>query len=458
MTQQSNLLSDLSSPAKLGLFSGIVLILILALSAYFWLNKTQYEYVLSEAPEEDIARAVQELHSRNIPFRITQDGLSLQVTEANSSNARMALADLGLPFDNTVGLEMFETSDFGVTEFAQRINYKRALEGELTRTISAMHEVRYARVHLVLPEKALLKSNNVDPTAAITLFLRKGTMLTASQIDGIQSLIVASVPGLEKESVTILNQSGQQLTSALIGALGKVDGVQQSVEQDLKVKVEDLLAQRFYSDQYRVTVNAEIQRNDVHRVEETPVALLNGKTAVTHRLNSKNYTGEDVQPSTTTEETFQYGLIREETTMPGGSVTRLSIAVWLTADISAEEQTSIEEILKVSVGADIERGDRVVLLVSDEIIEETLQELVVNEDRSQATPVAEKYTYREIDAFEQWLEKFSLSITGILVSMALIVLFLFSCVILLINEVRKSRLTKDQRQLLLKNLRALTND
>ncbi|WP_428243656.1 flagellar basal-body MS-ring/collar protein FliF [Gynuella sp.] len=457
-TPKQTLFSDLSSTAKISLAAGVVLILALAAGLYWWSVQTQYQVVLQNAQKEDIARAEQELSTHQIPFQITEDGLSLSVADQYASQARIILADLGLPFDNTVGLEMFATSDFGVTEFAQQINYKRALEGELTRTISAMHEVRYARVHLVLPEKGLLKSDHIPSSAAVTLFLRNGVSLSTDQVTGIQRLVVASVPGMKADHVTILDQQGNTLShDSNDSPAVKIDNEQADLEARLQQKVADILLQQFSAQAFKVTVNAEIERHATHRVEERPVIGADGKGALTRKISSTEYPNKSSKPTQHSEESYEYGLIREETDIPGGSLSRLSVAVWLSADLSAEQKNDLEALIQIAVGADPQRGDRVALMVSAPVAVEPapaatseLPAMDMTGSDSSPVPTAVKTTTQP---------DFYIPIGGITVNALYIVAgllgLLIICILIVIKlmwDMRKMRLTRQQREVLLNQL------
>lgn len=450
----------MTTGAKASLAAGVLIIIAAAVALYLWTTRARFEVVLHEAQRSGIARAEQELSASNIPFKESEDGLSLLVAEENSAKARIILADLGLPFENTVGLEMFETSDFGVTEFAQQINFKRALEGELTRTISAMHEVRYARVHLVLPEKGLLKQDNVPASAAVTMFLRNGLKMSPEQIEGIQRLIVASVPELKIENVTILDQRGNTLSVGSDQSPSrKVSSEQSRIEERLRNKIQNMLAQQFSPDAFNVSVSAEINRQAMRRVEERPVMAIEGRGALTHKTQSTEYLDENSKPTTRIEENFEYGVIREETDIPEGSVTRLSVAVWLSASLTLEQQQELKELIRTVAGA-IDERDIITLMVTPSVSGDVsvsnttefsmpeplpIQRSAENTPgQSESVPVGLPYVVE--------IRGFGINLLYVFSTMAFLLVIALLVIAKLLFDMRRMRLTKGQRDVLLSQL------
>ena len=161
---------------------------------------------------QDAATIVAELDKLKVPYRLGADETTVLVEESQVHATRLKLMGKGVNLRGGVGFEIFNTTDFGVTEFAQKINYQRALQGELARTIMSLDAVKSARVHLVMPDSGLFRRTNQKPKASIALALRDGRSLQSEQVQGIQRLVAASVPQIDASAVTVLDQRGVTLS------------------------------------------------------------------------------------------------------------------------------------------------------------------------------------------------------------------------------------------------------
>src|SRR5436853_6402482 len=166
--------------------------------------------LFTDLSPEDSAGIVKDLERQAIPFELRNDGAVIMVPKDRVTRLRMKLAEGGLPKGGGVGYEIFDKSDaLGTTSFVQNINHLRALEGELARTIRAIDRIQAARVHLVLPERALFARDKPEPSASIVLKVR-GT-LEPQQINAIRHLVASSVNGLKPQRVSIVDEAGQLL-------------------------------------------------------------------------------------------------------------------------------------------------------------------------------------------------------------------------------------------------------
>lgn len=207
--------------------------------------------------QSDASAIVAELDKAGIPYRLENEGHDVLVPEDRTSEARVAVAGSNLPLGGTVGFELFDNSDMGLTEFAQKINFQRAMQGELSRTIMAMRGVEYARVHLALPERSIFRSSQGEPTAAVTVQMMRGQPLTIQRIEGIQQLVASSIPGLSQGAVSILDDKGD-LVSAAPAALG--DGGTALDERSALAQYYEAIASEIVRDvapetRFTVTVN-----------------------------------------------------------------------------------------------------------------------------------------------------------------------------------------------------------
>lgn len=226
---------------------GSILIAVLALLflVYFLFIRAPYVPLFENLRESDASVIAKELGKQGIAFELGNGGHDILVPEPDMAKAKLAIAGSDVPVGGTVGFELFNESDMGLTEFAQKVNYQRALQGELARTIMTMRGVKFARVHLALPEKTIFRAAQTRPTAAVTVQTSTPAALTAEQVQGIQQLVASSVPDMALDKVAILDDRGDLLNIVATG--GAANGVpvdeKAALEQYARVRVETLVAQ-----------------------------------------------------------------------------------------------------------------------------------------------------------------------------------------------------------------------
>lgn len=197
-----------------GVLIALVAVGVLAIAAFvLWANTPTYAVAFSGLSEADAGQIVEKLAADDVAYQL-RDGGTILVRTDQVYEVRLSMARQGLPQNGTVGYELFSGTTLGMTEFTQRVNYQRALEGELERTIGSLTTVGGVRVHIVQPEKALLASEQAPTTASITLQMRVGQELEAGQVRAITHLVAASVEGLKPENVVVLDVDGNLLTAA----------------------------------------------------------------------------------------------------------------------------------------------------------------------------------------------------------------------------------------------------
>ncbi|WZB69057.1 flagellar basal-body MS-ring/collar protein FliF [Achromobacter xylosoxidans] len=202
------------------LLLGALVIVIAVAAAGYLLTRGSYQVLFSGVKPQDASTMLAELDKQKIPYRLDADGSTILVPQELVHKTRLRLLGQDLPLHGTVGFELFNNADFGMTEFAQRINYQRALQGEITRTILSLSNVESARVLIALPEQGLFRRGAGVPTASIAVTLRDGRNLTPEQVLGMQRLVSASIPDIESRNVTIVNQHGVALTASVDGEDG----------------------------------------------------------------------------------------------------------------------------------------------------------------------------------------------------------------------------------------------
>ena len=194
----------------------LLLAAVIAILAILWfaLLRTTYVPVYQNIREAEASAIVGELDNAGIPYRITNNGHDIEVPEEQAAEARVVIAGSDASLGGTVGFELFNDSDMGLTEFAQKINFQRAMQGELARTIMMMDGVAFARVHLAIPERSIFRTAQGTPTAAVTVEMKPGRPLTQQRIGGIRQLVASSVPTLTPFDVAILDEQGDLVSAS----------------------------------------------------------------------------------------------------------------------------------------------------------------------------------------------------------------------------------------------------
>ncbi|MDD3799224.1 MAG: flagellar basal-body MS-ring/collar protein FliF [Novosphingobium sp.] len=194
------------------LFTAVVGVLALV---YFAFLRPGYAVLYEDIREADAAQIVGELEKQGIPYRLADDGHRVLVPEDEVDRARVTIAGSGIAMGGVVGFELFNDADMGLTEFAEKVNYQRALQGELARTIMMMDGISFARVHLSLPERSLFRTARTGPKAAVTIQAVRGRPLQARQVEGIQRLIASTVAELSARDVAVLDDKGDLISPSV---------------------------------------------------------------------------------------------------------------------------------------------------------------------------------------------------------------------------------------------------
>ncbi len=221
-------LQTMSGRRQLALAFGVLIVLCVAMiGAYFLFFKPTYTVLFSKLRPADAAAIVGELDKKKIPFQLADDGATILVPERDAAGARVDVLGSDLPLKGGVGFELFNKSDMGLTEFAQKINYLRALQGELARTIMSIEGIETARVHLSMSEPTIFKSDRIPPKASVTITTGPGLSLTTGTVRGIQRMVAAAVPELDTTNVVILDDTGRIVSSDAPEAVGGSPYLQQ---------------------------------------------------------------------------------------------------------------------------------------------------------------------------------------------------------------------------------------
>ena len=234
-------LAALSGGKKLGLAAAVCGALLLGLLVPMLTGAADgWQYVFTNLTPEDSAEAASRLKAAGIPFRPEAQGAALAVPASKVYDARLLLASAGIPRGGGVGFELFDRGDLGVSEFTQKVNLRRAIEGELARTIGRLASVRTARVHVTLAEKGLYRDDDRKASAAVVVSLQPGRTLDERELAGIRHLVASAVPGLAPDSVTVVDGRGTVL-AVTDGPAEAATSYQRTLERDLEKRIVDML-------------------------------------------------------------------------------------------------------------------------------------------------------------------------------------------------------------------------
>jgi flagellar M-ring protein FliF len=394
--------------------------LVAALAAGFlWTQESEMQVLFSHLSPEDAGTIVTKLKEQKIPYRVDGDGGTILVPTDRVHELRMQLASQSLPQGGGVGFEIFDRATIGMTDFVQRLNYRRALQGELGRTIAQLAEVERARVHLVVPDRSLFADQRERPRASVVLTLRRGKTLTTGQIQGIAHLVASSVEGLQPQEVTIVDSHGQVLSQPAGDLTAQQTGAyldaKQTVEKDLESRVQSMLERVVGKGKAVVRVSAVLDLRKIERTEEAydpNVQVVRSENRSQEKTSSKEEgeggvagttsnlpdktaietAGASVNSAVRNNATVNYEINKSISRIiePVGTVKKLSAAVLVDGNYELtdakdgktqrkfiprgdEEMKKLEELVKKAVGYSEERGDQVqVLNVSFEpSVEET---------------------------------------------------------------------------------------
>ena len=374
----------LGARSQTGIVVGGVLIVALVAGLGWWAYRPDYQVLFADVAPADAASMTAELDKMKTPYQLADGGNTIMVPRDLVYKTRLKLMGKDVPLHGAVGFEVFNNADFGMTEFVQKVNYLRAIQGELTRTILAIENVQAARVHLALAEQGLFKKSGAKPKASVTVTMKNGHALEPEQITGIQRLVAASVPDIVSGDVTVLNQHGVALTR-----VAQSDGMENAGTQlDAKRGAEDYLLKKVTQvldstfgagevvasvdvalnlDQTKVTTEEVLpaKNNDPDAsaagvVVREKSSTHEGSTAVGAPLAGAVKTGGG-PASTNTEFDYQVGRRVEQVVAASGTIKRMTVAVLVKRAMNEDQLARLKEIVASATGVNSQRGDVVVV-------------------------------------------------------------------------------------------------
>ncbi len=411
-----------SSTARVALMAGgAATIVALMAAVWFWGQQPSYRVLFANYSDRDGGAIVAALQQMNVPYQVADGGGAILVPEKQVHDVRLKLASQGLPKGSGVGFELMENQKLGTSQFLEQVNFQRALEGELARTIQSLANVQSARVHLAMPKASVFLRDQQKPTASVMLNLHPGRPLEPQQVSAIVHLVASSVPELPVAGVTVVDQGGNLLSEndrpkssnqLDPSQLKYVDEIQQAIAR----RIESILTPVVGQQNVRAEVSAEIdfstseQAAESYRPNQTPesTAIRSQHQSESQNTGSANAGGvpgalsnTPPQPATAPvtnppqqpaqaaaaqppssrqkDSTVNYELDKtlRVTQQPMGGVKRLSVAVVVnhrteldkqgkpvTRALSETEKTAITDLVKEAMGYNKERGDTLNVLNS----------------------------------------------------------------------------------------------
>jgi flagellar M-ring protein FliF len=372
----------LAARQRIGLGAGLALVVATTIGFAVWALHDPYVPLAGNLTPEQMGELAQELDRAKLSYRIADGTSAVEVARSQLGKARAAAADGPSALPPSVGLELFKESDFSSTDFAQKINYQRALQGELTRTIQGITGVRSSRVHVILADGGLFKRDAAKASAAVSVAMQPGKTLARSQVRGIQRLVAAAVPQIRIDDVVVLDESGTGVSRAAGDAESDASTAQlelkRQADQYLESKLLRLLEELVPGGTVSLSVDTLLDYRQLRTTTEEPIAARAATGSepaagvlMKERQSQRGRTPAPAQGSADAAETessdweneYKVGHRLEQVLSLPGSVRRISVAVALQGAPVDLQGPMVEQLVAHAVGIDRSRGDSVVVLL-----------------------------------------------------------------------------------------------
>ena len=384
----------------------ILVVVIAAVASITWFSKWQHEQgfrpLFTSLAPEDAGAMLQRLKEKGVDYRVSEGGTSILVPEDKLAELRLEMASLGLPKTGRIGFEIFDKTNFSATDFAEHVNYRRAIEGELERSVMALAEVEQARVHVTFPKESVFIDAREAAKASVLVKLRPGAELSQQNVAAITHLVASAVEGLSPEAVSVVDMRGNLLNrsrKALTddgGSTAAALEYQQAIEKDLTAKINNTLEPLLGSGKFRSGVFVDCDMTSGEQSDETfdPAKSVMTSSQRTEELPGSNSLGAGIPgtasnlprppaklagtstgPTRKTESiTYQSSRSVRHVKLPQGNIKRLAVAVLVDQDVRWEGQgknlkkvlvppapeklTKIHDVVAALVGFSTQRGDQ----------------------------------------------------------------------------------------------------
>ena len=370
-----------------------------------WKRESDFRPLYITLASEDAGAVVQKLKESGVEYRLSESGATVLVPSAKVAEMRLEMASAGLPKSGRIGFELFDKTNFGATEFVEHINYRRALEGELERTVMSLAEVEQARVHVTFPKESVYLESRQPAKASVVVRLRPGAQLVPQNVIAIEHLVASAVEGLSPESVSVLDVRGSLLSRPRAAATA--DGaessdrlleIRQGIERDLIAKMNGTLEPLLGPDKFRAGASVECDFSSADQSEEIydptrSVMVSSQKSEDTSSTGgaggipgtASNLPRPVPRPATALAGTsrrtesinYQSSRTVRHTKMPQGTVKRMSLSVLVDQTVrwegqgskmhhvleqpSPEKMKSIRDLVAAATGFSTERGDKLIV-------------------------------------------------------------------------------------------------
>jgi flagellar M-ring protein FliF len=407
MDQLRKLISGMTLVQRLSILAAAGLVVAGIMAFVHFRHEGDFRPLYSSMAPEDAATVVQKLKESAVEYRLSENGGTVLVPSAKLAESRLALAAAGLPKSGRIGFELFDKNNFGATEFVEHINYERALEGELERSVMSLAEVEQARVHLTLPKESVFLDQQEPAKASVLVKLRAGAQISPQNVAAVTHLVASAVQGLAPEAVSLLDMDGNLLskphrTAAADGSEVTAESmeVRQQLEHNLVSKIDATLEPLLGSSRFRAGASVDCDLTSGEEQEETldpakSVMLSSQKTeegadrpvsggipGTASNLPNPSAAASPNKTSTgisrrTENITYQTSRVIRHTRIPQGVVRRMSLAVLLDQTVTwegtgaarkrvlvpppPETLKTIRDLVAGVTGFNEERGDQLIV-------------------------------------------------------------------------------------------------
>jgi flagellar M-ring protein FliF len=401
--QLGDIWSQLGASQRVSVIAATFVLMAGLVAGALWSSHADYGLLYGGLSDTESAKVVAALDDAKVAYKVGSGG-AIMVPADKVYTMRMQLASKGIPQGDGVGFEIFDKPNFGISDFVQRANYLRALQGELSRTISQLDEVKAARVMIVLPENRLLLDKDKFPTASVFVRVRGNSQLAPQTINSIRFLVANSVEGLKPNHVAVVDNLGnaEEISDndSLAGLSSTQLAARRSLEQYLSKKAQDMLETVLGPGQAIVRVSAEVNYDTITRTEEkfdpdgqvvrsqtkndenndtataqntTPAGISANTVSETNLQTSATPVNSSKNHKTTSTIEYEIGKTTSATTQAAGGIKRLTAAVTVAQQMSGtgadrkpvtrspEEIEKLRRIVSSALGADTARGDTIEL-------------------------------------------------------------------------------------------------
>lgn len=401
MTQIKNLLGSLNTRQRVYILAAVVLVIGGLYAFTNWKREQDFRPLYSGLAPEDGNAVLQKLRETGTEYRLSDNGTTILVPSERVAEARLQVAGAGLPKSGRVGFELFDKSSFGITEFTEHINYRRAIEGELERSVLALAEVEHARVHVTFPKDSVFLDARQPAKASVMVKLRPGTRLAPANVLAVCHLVASAVEGLTPDGVSVLDMNGNLLSRPRRSST--IDGEESSeaaldyrrqIEKDLVLKITTTLEPLLGPEKFRAGASVECDFTGGEQSEETydPTRSVMVSAQKTEDISGTNLAsgvpgtasnlprpGSSGAGMTRRTENIAYQSSRllRRTRLPQGTVKRISLSVLLDQEArwegtgpqakhiieppSPEKVQVIRDLVAAATGLDTQRGDQLIV-------------------------------------------------------------------------------------------------